>query len=82
MRKELMMMGLVGILGCTEKKYDVSRVGKTIEIAKPEACEIVKDIRLEHTFGYYQLKCADKDENIILYERGLYDDSWTKITVK
>ena len=85
MRKEIMVLGLAGLLGTgCEDKYDVSRVEQNNELTKPAECETVKDIRLEKANnGYsYQLFCSDKDGNLMLYDRHTTVDTWRKITVK
>mgnify|MGYP001598529791 CR=1 FL=1 len=83
MRKEIMMLGLAGLLGC-EDNYDVSRVEQNIELTKPTGCETIKDIRLErgNSASYYQILCNDKEGNLTLYHRFSQDEAWQKINVR
>ncbi|GEM_PF-4096161 len=79
MRKELMVLGLVGLLGC--EKREISAVGENVTLTKPEGCYKTEDIRLEHP-GLYQVLCRDEEGNLTLYSRGRYNTEWDKITVK
>lgn len=94
MRKEIMMLGLTGLIyaGCDEfkPKSDVSKVEGSVNLIKPEDCEKVEDIRY-NTLVYdsvpgntiqYHVLCSDKEKNLILYVRCDTDDSWRKVTVK
>ena len=92
MRKEIMMLGLVGLIGCDElrPKSDVSQVEENVILTKPADCEELKDLRYrtinyDHVPGQtieYQVKCLDKEGNVSLYVRTDTSDSWRKITVK
>ncbi len=44
MRKEIMVLGLAGLLGCLEERTDVSRIDRNVTLTKPEDCYEVKDI--------------------------------------
>ena len=79
MRKEIMMIGLVGLLGC-EHNYTASKITEKVEIAKPEGCVKVLDFRYGR--GHYQFKCLDTNENTVLYDRDCFVDSWKQITIK
>ena len=84
MKKELMVLSLVGLLGCVEAKNDIHRTDQNIEYVKPMGCETVKDIRLElgHVSSrHYQVLCSDKDGNLTLYHRYERTAAWEKITV-
>ena len=84
MRKEILMMGLAGLLGCFEKKYDISRVDENIELTKPVGCETVKDVRYEYGYSAYsyQILCSDKEGNLTLYNRNTVSDNWQNIRVR
>ena len=84
MKKEIMMLGLVGLLGCD--KRNVSTVSQNVYLTRPEGCEIEKDIRFsESTRGYcrYQVLCGNsKDDTLTLYDRSCSAEAWRKIELK
>ena len=82
MRKEILMMGLAGLLGCD--KYDISQVQEDVALTKPAGCEMVKDIRLEQSLAgeSYQFLCNDKEKNLVLFHRYTTEEVWHKISTK
>ena len=86
MRKEMMVLGLAGLLGIGCENIDVSSVSENVNLTKPEGCEIEKDIRHYESFGgfcHYQILCGNsKDDKLTLYERACTAEEWKKTELK
>ncbi len=84
MRKEIMILGLVGLVGC-EERTDVSRVDRNVNLTKPEDCYEVKDINCSEGSQNecrYQVLCTDANGKLTLYDRHCTAEGWRKINVK
>ena len=86
MRKEIMALGIAGILGIGCDNRDVSSVSENVNLTKPEGCEIEKDIRHYESFGgfcHYQILCGNfKNDKLTLYERTCTAEGWRKIELR
>jgi len=69
--------------GC--EGYESSKVyDRTLELAKPQDCETVKDIRFSDTYARgtnYQVLCDNKGKPTLYISQGL-GSGWTKIEVQ
>lgn len=93
-RMGIAALGLAGVLlGCNNKddNKDISVVNEDNgELARPEGCVDVRDIRIEsgHAATYYQLLCTNAQNELTLYYKRKdfsyepKDDTWHEVQVK
>ena len=83
MRKEIIILGLVGLLGC-EDNTPPSQVDRSVNLTKPEDCYEVKNINYSQGRGVcrYQVLCSDVKGELTLYDKSCFYEDWRKINVK
>ena len=60
--------------GCINN--DVSKVGKTINLTKPNGCETVKDFSNDK--GMYNLRCEENGRDVYYFRR-TNKHNWTRV---